>query len=229
MSQPFLTVGRMIGLENYSQLRGLIKGLETGKNGKYSAHLKFDTEALRDAFITSQVESGSPEQAFKMGQFMGLAYKHFPRSMAKGVETFVDIIVSKFGPKSGKLELKSVQKDAQGVINEAVVKLLGNSSGGKVSVKAAGEAGTAANMDAYISRTNSDKADLVKLAKSINYSETSDGMTRFSTNVNNAGIVKSLNVDLTYPTEYLEGLAKLQSGMSLKESVEMLKTMAAVK
>ena len=31
MSQPFLTVGRMIGLENYSQLKGLVKGLASGK------------------------------------------------------------------------------------------------------------------------------------------------------------------------------------------------------
>ncbi len=36
----------MIGLENYSQLKGLVKGLASGNNGKYSAHLKLDTEAL---------------------------------------------------------------------------------------------------------------------------------------------------------------------------------------
>lgn len=83
----------MIGLENYSQLKGLVKGLASGNNGKYSAHLKLDTEALWDAFITSQVESGSPEQAFKMGQIMGLAYKHFPRSMAMGVETFFILLI----------------------------------------------------------------------------------------------------------------------------------------
>lgn len=226
MSQPFLTVGRMIGLENYSQLKGLVKGLASGKNGTYSAHLKLDVEATKDMLIKIAVEEGTPATAFQMGHIVGLAYKHFPRSMAQGVETFIDVIVSKFGPKSGKLELKSVQKDAKGVIDEAVVKLLGNSSGGKVSVKAAGEAGTAANMDAYISRTNSDKADLVKLAKSINYAETPDGITKLAVDAKNAGVIKTLNVEVTSPTAYLDEITKVQTGLTVKESIEMLKSMA---
>ena len=157
VSSLLLRTARIAGSENVAQIKQFAKALQkmhTAPNGVAKLHLE-TTPEMADEFVrvaeeaVKGLESPSLEGKLKalvvqnplepVKEILAQAKQFFPEAYAKGNKGISDIIVKKFGQKSGIAKVDSVLKNAEGeIISKGKVALAANQSGVKVKAAADG-------------------------------------------------------------------------------------------
>lgn len=211
-----LMVGRAVGLENFAAMKNAVRAVRT--QGEGAMRLKFNNAEFVDRFIKMLPD-----------EYAGQVYKsvlpvktYFPRSVKEGVETIIDVMFKKFGKGSGRIDLTSVQRDANGVIASGKVKILGNKAGGRVAINTAGE-GASTTLDVIGLRHGNKKPNIAEVVNGINYTET-NGVGRLTADISNAGQIKKANADIQAPAGYINQLVEQHHGKSMSEIIANLKS-----
>ena len=106
-----LKLGRTIGLENFSQLKPLVRTVQSGKPFKYNLRLVFD-EGASDRFIKVMddvaKEKGYTEfMPVKIGDTVAQIKKLFPVASGKDNKNILNLGINKLGEKRGFVSCKS--------------------------------------------------------------------------------------------------------------------------
>lgn len=204
--KTLLSVGRAMGLQNVSQLRGLVRGVE--KTGSGAAYLKINKDTLAAVEKLSLIQPNSELQC--------IMAKTFPEVYGKGAEGFVDVIVKKVGEFGRKIGFEGMFKNADGAVAGSKFGWISNSYGGRVAGKMKSTNATAA-VDAFY-RNGDDAIDVAKLIKGIDYVE-NGGVSRLTAGVRDAGKIRRLHLDYTIPTEYADAVMKMQTGKTFAQNL----------
>ncbi len=217
MVNSLLVVGRQLGLENVSQLRGLVRGIKNAGSG--TAHIKLDSNDI-DTFY-KMLSDLSPDAA-KQVSVTRLA---FPEAFAKGVQNVIDIVAKKFGNGSGKMVFSSVSKNGENVVAKSNVKTLVNKSGARIVVNSNIGEKASSLIDMLFCKYGKSDADLLKrLANGINYTEKA-GVSRLTADVKNAGVIRNLKADIKAPTDFVDAVSYDTAGKSLGQIFAELKSL----
>ena len=215
-----LAVGRVIGLDNLSQMKGLVRGIAQGSDGVYTAKLNFTTKELRDFNNTVMKElpdSFQKQQAMTQQEMSySLAQTFFPRAMADNVKNTIDIVVKKVGDAIKGFGIKTITKDEQGEIARSMFRAdLDDIDCSKFTLNAKS---TDSAIDANIELSS--PSDVHKLLSNLDYA--TEG---------SKGIVSAQNGDnfvrMEAPADYMDYLSRIQWGKGIEEGVADLKNLAA--
>lgn len=218
MVNSLLVVGRQLGLENVSQLRGLVRGIKNAGSG--TARIKLDSNDI-DTFY--KMLSDLQPDAGKQFSMTRLA---FPEVFAKGVQNVIDIVAKKFGKGSGKIVFSSAVKNGENVVAKSNAKILGNKSGGRIVANSnIGEKASSA-IDMLFCKYRKRDADLLmnRLINGINYTENA-GVSRLTADVKNAGVIRNLKADIKAPTDFVDAVSYDTAGKSLGQIFAELKSL----
>lgn len=217
MVNSLLVVGRQLGLENVSQLRGLVRGIKNAGSG--TARIKLDSKDM-DTFrkMLSDLSPDADESVL-------VTHLAFPEVFAKGVQNVIDIVAKKFGNGSGKIVFSSAVKNGENVVAKSNAKILGNKSGGRIVANSnIGEKASSA-IDMLFCKYGKRDADLLnRLTNGINYTENA-GVSRLTADVKNAGVIRNLKADIKAPTDFVDAVSYDTAGKSLGQIFAELKSL----
>lgn len=220
MNQNMLKVGRIVGLDNWAQIKQLAQRVKSKEIGTYAAHLKMD-KSNYDLFLSLNKDL-SPELAQQMGIIEKLTQKFFPRATSGEAIHFTDIIIKIFGENSKILEIAQKTKDSQGIVAQGAYKVLGNKYGSRIKMNTTAEnISLRANMNMNHGKSGSVDA-LKKLATGIDYKETGE-MANLSLKAKDVGFVTDIDLKMEAPTEYMNTIAELTTGTTFKDIVSNAK------
>lgn len=215
-----LAVGRAVGLDNLSQMKGLIRGITQGQDGVYTASLNFTTKQMKDcnnAMIEAlPVDSFQKEQIIAQQNMSNtLAEAFFPRVMADNVKNTIDIIVKKVGDTIKGFGIKELSKDEQGEIARSMFRAdLDDIDCSKFTLSAKS---TDSAIDANIEF--SEPLDIYNLLKNLKY-----------TTQGSKGLISTQNGDsfvrMEAPADYMDYAARIQSGKGIQEYIADVQNLA---
>ena len=132
--KALLSLGRTVGIKNFSELKGLIRALQRGEHAG-TCHLETDT-TIRDALlkfnqntVSNTVSNNELVKKFNknVNIYQNLLRNYFPQYNAPKVKAIADITYKRFGEKSGIVKLESSSINEQGVqIGNGSIKIMGN-------------------------------------------------------------------------------------------------------
>lgn len=215
-----LAVGRAVGLDNLSQMKGLIRGITQGTDGVYTAKLNFTTKDMKDfnkAIINELPDTFQKQQIIDQQNNSNiLAETFFPRAMADNVKNTMDIVVKKVGDVIKGIGIKTIAKDEQGEIGRSMFRAdLDDIDCAKFTLNAKS---TESAIDANIELSS--PSDVHRLLKNLDYA--TEG---------SKGIVSAQNGDnfvrMEAPADYMDYVSRLQWGKGIEEGVADLKNLGA--
>ena len=214
-----LAVGRAVGLDNLSQMKGLIRGITQGTDGVYTAKLNFTTKELRDFNNTVMKElpdSFQKQQAMTQQEMSySLAKTFFPRAMADNVKNTIDIVVKKVGDTIKGLGIKTITKDEQGEIGRSIFRAdLDDIDCSKFTLNAKS---TESAIDANVELSG--PSDLYGLLKNLKY--TTEGSKGVVTTQNGDNFVR-----MEAPVDYMDYASRIQSGKGIQEYIADVQNLA---
>lgn len=220
MAYDLLRVGRTLGLDNFSQLKGLVRGLSSSEESVVKAKFNFNKKAL--SVMDEFVGSIAPEMKEKQSMLYSLNETFFPRLLNDSSETILDVLLKRFGPKAGRIELKAMTKDDSGIVGNSVIQAA--RSNNLFSVMAKAHVGhSSLSLSGIFDSAKKSVKDLENLLKKVIYKETKDGRTKLSANAENIGMVRYMDAEIVAPTQYLNDVTKMVTGKSLKEKIASVK------
>lgn len=215
-----LAVGRAVGLDNLSQMKGLIRGITQGTDGVYTASLNFTTKQMKDC--NNAMLEALPVDSFQKEQIIAqqnmsniLAETFFPRAMADNVKNTIDIIVKKVGDTIKGLGIKTITKDEQGEIGRSIFRAdLDDIDCSKFTLNAK-SADSAIDANIELSKPS----DIHELLKNLTY--TTEGSKGVVTTQNGANFVR-----MEAPADYMEYATRIQSGKGIQEYIADVQNLA---
>ena len=171
-----LMIGRMVGPENFSQMRQVYKALQANKAGTYSAHFVFDN-ASRDAFM--KMANSSDELSESLAKAM-------PNTSSDKAKHILDVVIQKFNAEpllnvlrekhsldfglfvvpfekkvaklnnnaSAAISMNSLTRVGEDIVQEGSAKVLTNSAGKKIRFNVVGESGAKIDTEVTLSKIN---------------------------------------------------------------------------
>lgn len=127
-----LRLGRALGLENFSQLKPLVRQVQSGKPFTQNLNLVFKG-GYQDEFVKiadEALKAKCKDAPVNLNEILALSKKSFPIANAKDNKTLVNLNVTRYGDKSGSISANASTINTSGdVVASGESKILGNSSG----------------------------------------------------------------------------------------------------
>ena len=221
-----LKFGRTIGLDNFSQLKGLARTIQSGQPFKYNLHLNIN-QAQADEFTKLAIDTTKehmPATASKMipnfSETIAQIKKMFPVATAKENKSIIDVGINRYGAKSGSISYKASSVAPSGeVVASADAKILGNSG----SIKARAKASVPEQNYAYdieYAGTTGALPDGDKIAKAIKL-DVKDGLFTAKLPKTKSGGV-TIAADVKSNEALIDEMVKNQSGGYITSAKDMV-------
>lgn len=245
-----LMIGRMVGPENFSQMRQVYKALQANKAGTYSAHFVFDS-ASRDAFM--KMANTSDELSESLAKAM-------PNTSSDKAKHILDIVIQKFNAEpllnvlrekhsldlgifvipferkvaklnnnaSAAISMSSLTRVGEDIVQEGSAKVLTNNAGKKVRFNVKGESGAKIDTEATFSNINAARAEkfdmedfIDDIPNIVKYSET-DGVGNIQAELKTDGLIKDARLNYSMPSEIFDSMVKQATDGEVKKFGDFL-------
>ena len=245
-----LMIGRMVGPENFSQMRQVYKALQANKAGTYSAHFVFDN-ASRDAFM--KMANSSDELSESLAKAM-------PNTSSDKAKHILDVVIQKFNAEpllnvlrekhsldfglfvvpfekkvaklnnnaSAAISMNSLTRVGEDIVQEGSAKVLTNSAGKKIRFNVVGESGAKIDTEVTLSKINEARTEnfdmenfIDDIPNIVKYSET-DGVGNLQAELKTDGLIKEARLDYSMPSEVFDSMAKQSTDGEVKKFGEFL-------
>lgn len=214
-----IKVAREVGYDTLKGMNALKRAVIRDQEGVTKAHFEVGNP---ETFMARAAEKNP-----FVSSLLTLAKSVFPRTFSPEAKTAVDVELQKLGADSGVLKVSALSKDAEGVIAQIDAGFANSASEVGFKVVGSAEKGTKINYSGTISKDfqfGGVREASEELINNIQYKE-ADGMSEFAMKSDKIGPVRDLNIELTAPTEYMNGIAQLSEGKNFGELLMDYKAM----
>ena len=206
-----LAVGRAMGLENVSAVRGLRNAI---KSGAKEAQATFTCRTSDvDKFMKIAEKALPNGETAKLSEITNIGKYYFPKAWNENSTSTLNIAYKMFGKKSGRLDLSSIVQAPEGIVARAKAKILANTAGIRATANTEME-GAKIALDTRISPQREFTQEATKkVAKGLDYVE-ANGVSNLSVNVQDAGPIRNIVGSYQVPTGFLDNMFRVQTGES---------------
>ena len=226
-----LKLGRAAGLENFSQVKGLVRNVQSGKPFKCNLHLNI-SQAQSDEIVKAVVDSAKEttpsgvNELLARGQFIEMSAmvdkikKMFPIATGKNNKTVTDLAINRYSPTGGFVSVKGTTVTPNGdVVASCDAKFLTNERFVKARAKAsAPEQNYSYDVDlTSIKGAETDNNAIVKALKM----DVKDGLFTAKLPKTKAGGT-TLSIDAKANEEVMDSLMQAYPNPLCKDTKEMI-------
>lgn len=217
--KSLLGFARSIGYKNLSEIQTLKKAVKAGKTAG-TCHLETDNKVQE--FIQRFAKSTNDNKSTAMINF---TRGYFPQAYAPDVKNVLDIAYKRLGQKSGIVEMTAKSVNSAGnELSSGSLKVLANSSGGRVKLSIGSNFDYAGRYDISVVPSAFNKESSLNLLKGMKYNE-ANGISHISLPQTQVRGLKA-DVSLYMPTPYVNNVTGILSDYQYVNFGQLLSKLA---